>query len=158
VDNTTNVIDPIAGTPVASVSTGSLYSLAVSDDGQYLYGGTSSTTAENGVPMGGASSVQRFLLPGLTPDIQIPVFSESGLELLPPSVALVRVAPGASHTVMASLASGRPEFYASSVVLYTDSTPCVWQVFLAHLWQLTLAHLWKSAGQLSGMEMSWASG
>jgi hypothetical protein len=35
---------------------------------------------------------------------------------------------------------------------------CVWQVFLAHLWQLTLAHLWKSVGQLSGMEMRWASG
>jgi hypothetical protein len=29
---------------------------------------------------------------------------------------------------------------------------------LAHLWQLTLAHLWKSAGQLGGMEMRWASG
>jgi trimeric autotransporter adhesin len=123
-DNTTSVIDPIAGTPGASVSTGSLGAVAVSDDGQYLYGGTgSTTTAENGDPIGGTTSVQRFLLPGLTPDILIPVFSESGLELLPPIVGSISVAPGASHTVMVSLASGRPELYPSSVVLYTDSTP-----------------------------------
>jgi hypothetical protein len=58
--------------------------------------------------------------------------------------------------------AGRPiSFLTRSRVLrcgYPVSRFCVWQVFLAHLWQLTLAHLWKSAGQLSGMEMSWASG
>jgi IPT/TIG domain len=122
-DNTTNVIDPIAGTLGASVATGNLGALAVSEDGQYLYGGIGSTAIDNGNPMGGTSGVQRFLLPGLTPDIQFTVFSESGLELLPPSMGSISVAPGASHTVMVSLGSGRPELYSSSVVLYTDLTP-----------------------------------
>jgi trimeric autotransporter adhesin len=63
--------------------------LAISDDSQYLYAG-----------MDGTGSVQRFVLPGLTPDIS---FSLGAYEAGIPYFALdLQVAPGAPHTVAAS--------------------------------------------------------
>ena len=63
--------------------------LAISDDGKYLY-----------VGLDGKGTVQRLLLPALTPDISIPLGSDPTLGI---THALdLQVAPGASKTIAVS--------------------------------------------------------
>ena len=106
--NTITAIDPASGTIVATRYAGSEPNvLALSDDGQYLYAG-----------IDGAASVQRFKLPGLTPDISFPLGSDS---FFGPFVAMdVQVAPGAAHTTAVS--RGNPDVSAEfhNLVIYDD--------------------------------------
>lgn len=90
--NSVVAIDPLTGLVGASQFAGSEPDvLAVSDDGQYLYAG-----------INGAASIQRFLLPALTPDILYALGSSS---FSGPYHALdLVVAPGAPHTVAVSRA------------------------------------------------------
>jgi hypothetical protein len=83
--NTIAIVDPVAGTVSSTPFIGSdPAKLAISSDDQYLY-----------VGLNGANSVQRFILPGLTPDISWHLGADSfdgpyyALDLL--------AAPGSSH-------------------------------------------------------------
>ena len=79
-------IDPTTGKIVNSVAAGSSPNLlAISDDDQFLY-----------VSLDGSSSVQRFVLPKLTPDISASLGADS---FFGPNTALdLSVAPGSPHT------------------------------------------------------------
>lgn len=86
--NTVTAFDPRTGTLGASVFAGSEpRALEESDDGQYLY-----------VGLGGADSIRRFLLPGLTPDIDIPSDPDE-LDGAPLFARWIKVAPGAPGTI-----------------------------------------------------------
>jgi hypothetical protein len=89
--NTITVVNPIAGTVVSSQSVSSEpYGLAISDDNQYLYGA-----------INGGATIQRFILPGLTPDIQFSL----GTDPFGGSTYLagdMKVQPGAAHTLAIS--------------------------------------------------------
>jgi hypothetical protein len=91
--NSNNIvaIDPTSGTITKTAFAGSQPNLlAISDDGQYLY-----------VSLDGSSSVQRFTLPDLTPDISA---SLGPATFFGPGTALaLDVAPGHPHTWMASV-------------------------------------------------------
>ncbi|MGO9083900.1 MAG: IPT/TIG domain-containing protein [Candidatus Sulfotelmatobacter sp.] len=85
--------------------------LAVSDDSQFLY-----------VGMDGTSSVQRFTLPSLTPNISYSLGSESGTGA--PYYALdLQVAPGAPHTTAVSLGTDTDPRATGGITIYDDSTP-----------------------------------
>jgi hypothetical protein len=109
--NTISVLDPFSGRITASQAAGPDPSvLAISDDGQFLYAG-----------IDGASIVQRFILPSLTPDIQIPLGSDP---FNGPYFALdVQVAPGTPHTIAITLGAFNhsPEALGGLVV-FDDAT------------------------------------
>ncbi len=85
--------------------------LAVSDDGQFLY-----------VGMDGTGSVQRFVLPGLTPDISYPLGTESGTGA--PYYALdLQVAPSTPHTTAVSLGTVTDPRATGGITIFDDSTP-----------------------------------
>ncbi len=90
--NTITIVDPVSATVTGSVFAGSNPNvLAISGDSTLLYAG-----------MDGSSSVQRFTLPTLTPDISFPL----GSNIFGPMTALdIQVAPGAPHTTALTLAS-----------------------------------------------------
>jgi hypothetical protein len=85
--------------------------LAISDDSQFLY-----------VGMDGTSSVQRFILPGLTPDISYSLGSNSGLGY--PYFALdIEVAPGAPHTSAVTTGTDTDPNATGGITIYDDATP-----------------------------------
>ena len=108
--NTISVLDVNSLAITASQPSGSNPNvLAISDDGQFLYAGL------NG-------SVERFILPALTPDISYPLGSDF---LGHPHVALdVQVAPGAPHTTAVTI--GSVSFSPSldgPLTIFDDATP-----------------------------------
>lgn len=93
---TITVVDPIAGAIVGAQTLSSAASgLAISDDDHYLY-----------AAINGAATIQRFLLPAFTPDIQWSLGTDAGSG----SANLagdMEVQPGAAHTVAVSLGAFR---------------------------------------------------
>jgi IPT/TIG domain len=83
--------------------------LAISDDSQFLYAG-----------IDGASSVQRFILPGLAQDIRYPL----GADSIGPYFALdLQVAPAAPHTTAVTLGnSGVSPAAQGGIVIFDDAT------------------------------------
>jgi hypothetical protein len=83
--------------------------LAISDDDQYLYAG-----------IDGAASVERFILPSLTPDIAIPLGQNAAFG---PYYALdLQVAPGSPHTTAVTLGSSNaPQSAQGGVVIFDDA-------------------------------------
>ncbi len=85
--------------------------LSISDDSQFLY-----------VGMDGTSLVQRFILPGLTPDISYSLGTAQGSGY--PYFALdLQVAPSAPHTTAVSLGTETDPSATGGVTIYDDSTP-----------------------------------
>ena len=83
--------------------------LAISDDSQFLY-----------VGMDGTNSVQRFTLPGLTPDINYSLGSDPNEG---PYYALdLQVAPGAPHTTAVSKGLYLDPASQGGITIYDDST------------------------------------
>jgi len=107
--NTITAIDPASGSIVATQYAGSEPDvLSISDDGQFLYAG-----------IDGSSSVQRFKLPALTPDIN---FSMGADSFLGPYYAQdVQVAPGAAHTTAVTRASDETTA-TGGLLIYDDAT------------------------------------
>jgi hypothetical protein len=103
---TITVVDPIAGSVVSSQQLSSAPSgLAISDDSQYLY-----------AVINGASTIQRFILPALAPDIQWslgtdPLFFTANL------AGDIKVQPGAPHTLAVSFGA----YGSGSVAIYDDA-------------------------------------
>ncbi len=111
-NNTIAVLDLTSGTITRSIFVGSNPDhLAISDDGQFLYAGLDDT-----------SSVQRFILPALTPDITIPL----GRSLFfGPYFALdLQVAPGNPHTIAVSLGvSNSSPHSEGGIVIFDEGSP-----------------------------------
>jgi len=85
--------------------------LAISDDSKFLY-----------VGMDGTSSVQRFILPGLIPDINYLLGTEQGTG--EPYFALdLQVAPGAPHTTALTRGTATDPKATGGITIYDDSTP-----------------------------------
>jgi hypothetical protein len=87
------------------------HKLAISDDSQFLY-----------VGMDGTGSVQRFVLPSLTPDISYSLGTEPGTGSLYYALDL-QVAPGAPHTTAVSLGTVTDPAATGGITIYDDSTP-----------------------------------
>ncbi len=103
--NTITTIDPIVGTVVGEQQLSSAASgLAISSDSKYLYAVTS-----------GASTIQRFLLPLLTPDIQWSLGTDSFGN--PNLAGDIKVQPGAPHTLAVSMG----EFGSGSIAVFDDA-------------------------------------
>jgi hypothetical protein len=104
--STITVVDPIAGgieeeQQLSSAATG----LAISSDSKYLYAVT-----------GGATTIQRLLLPALTPDIQWSLGADSsGNSNL---AGDIKVQPGAPHTLAVSMG----EFGSGAIAIFDDAT------------------------------------
>lgn len=110
--NTVSVLDLASGQISSSQFAGSEPNvLAISDDSQFLYAG-----------IDGASSVQRFTLPALTPDIN---YSLGGNQFFGAYFALdLQVAPGAPHTVAVSLGNmGVDPSAIGGIAVFDDSVP-----------------------------------
>jgi IPT/TIG domain-containing protein len=110
--NTIAVLDPATGTITSAQPTGNNpHVLAISDDSQFLYAG-----------IDGASTVQRFILPGLVPDINYPLGSDP---YLGPYFALdLQVAPGAPRTTAVSLGNTKVTTPAvGGITIFDDATP-----------------------------------
>lgn len=102
--NTISVVDPVTGTITGSQQLSTSPSgLAVSGDGQFLY-----------AVINGANSIQRFILPALTPDIQWSLGAASGSNLL---INEVQVEPGAPHTVAVSM---QGQYGTNSIAVFDD--------------------------------------
>ncbi len=88
--NTVAALNPVTGSIQSSQFAGSEPDvLAISDDNQYLY-----------AALDGASSVQRFTLPGLVPDI---TYSLGAVPTFGPTFAMdLQVAPSLAHTTAVS--------------------------------------------------------
>jgi hypothetical protein len=110
--NTIAVLDPATTTIIGQQYAGSNPNiLTISDDGQFLYAG-----------LDGSSSVQRFVLPGLAPDITYPLGSN---QYFGPYFALdLQVAPGAPHTTAVTLGNnGTTTPAEGGMVIFDDATP-----------------------------------
>ncbi|MGA9413719.1 MAG: IPT/TIG domain-containing protein [Terriglobales bacterium] len=84
--------------------------LAISDDSQFLYVGED-----------GTSSVQRFILPNLVPDISYALGTAQGGD---PYFALdLQVAPGAPHTTAVTKGTQGDPAATGGITIYDDSTP-----------------------------------
>lgn len=104
------VLDPNTGSVLSSQITGSNPDvLAISDDDQFLY-----------VGLDGASSIQRFILPSLTPNISWGLGSGN----CGPYLALdIEVAPGDPHTTaVSSGCTGGSPLARGGIAIYDDST------------------------------------
>jgi hypothetical protein len=103
-------IDPATGTITKTVFAGSQPNLlAISDDGQYLY-----------VSLDGSSSVQRFTLPDLTPDVNVSLGSSTFFGVN--SALALDVAPGHPHTWMASIGNvGVSPAAQEGITVYDDA-------------------------------------
>ena len=110
--NTIAVLDPTFAAVTSAKPAGNNPNvLALSDDSQYLYAG-----------IDGASTVQRFILPGLTPDISYPLGTS---QFNGPYFALdLQVAPGAPHTSAVTLgtSSGSPQA-TGGITIFDDAAP-----------------------------------
>jgi len=109
--NSIAVIDPVAGRVTRTVFAGSEpHKLAIADDGSCLYAG-----------IDGAATVQRFLLPNLTPDITLPL--GTGLNGVGPNRAYdIQVAPGAPHTVAVAMGNSNVSIGFTGLSVYDDAT------------------------------------
>jgi hypothetical protein len=110
--NTIAVLDPATTTIIGQQYAGSNPNiLTISDDGQFLY-----------AELDGSSSVQRFVLPGLAPDITYPLGSN---QYFGSYFALdLQVAPGAPHTTAVTLGNnGITTPAEGGMVIFDDSTP-----------------------------------
>lgn len=93
-------VDPVAGSIGSAQQLSSPASgLAISDDNQYLY-----------AVMSGGSTIQRFILPAITPDIQWSLSS-------PNLIGDIKVQPGAPHTLAVSFG----DFGSGSVAVFDDA-------------------------------------
>ena len=110
--NTIAVLDPATATITFTQPTGNNPNvLAISDDSQFLYAG-----------IDGASTVQRFILPGLTPDISYPLGTSPYFG--PYSALDLQVAPGAPHTTAVSLGNrGVSPAAQGGITIFDDATP-----------------------------------
>jgi len=108
--NTITVVDPFTGGVETSIYAGSEPgSLALSDDGRFLY-----------VGHGGASDITRYALPGLTTDLAIGLGRDGNGNLR--LAREIAVAPGAPHTFAVAL--GSPSWsYGLELAVYDDATP-----------------------------------
>ena len=95
--NTITVVDPIAGLVGTTQSLSSApYGLAISDDSQFLY-----------TAIGGGSTIQRLVLPGLAPDIQWSLGTDpylGGANI----AGDMKVQPGNAHTLAVSFGDPIP--------------------------------------------------
>jgi hypothetical protein len=110
--NTVSALNPTNGNVQSSQFAGSEPDvLAISDDDQYLY-----------TALDGASSIQRFTLPGLLPDIN---YSLGAAGSLGPAFAVdLQVAPGLPHTTAVSLGVFNATPYADGgMTIYDDAIP-----------------------------------
>lgn len=108
--NTIVALDPATGTIQGSQFAGSEPTvLAISDDDQFLYAGIE-----------GSSSVQRFMLPSLTPDIQY--FLGANPVSGPNAAYDLQVAPALPHTTAVSLGNSALTG-AGGMVIFDDATP-----------------------------------
>lgn len=109
--NSIAVVDPVAGTVTVSPFIGSDPArLSISNDNQFLY-----------VGMNGENSVQRLLLPALTPDI---IWHLGADPFSGPYFAMdLPSAPGLPHTTAVSLANFDISPSSAGVVIYDDATP-----------------------------------
>lgn len=104
--NTITTVDPISATIVGEQQLSSAASgLATSSDSKYLYAVTS-----------GATTIQRFLLPSLTPDIQWSLGTDSFGN--PNLAGDIKVQPGAPHTLAVSMG----QFGSGSIAVFDDAT------------------------------------
>jgi hypothetical protein len=104
--STITVVDPIAGSIVSTQQLASAASgLAISDDSRYLYAVTS-----------GGSTIQRFILPTITADIQWSLGKDptSGSANL---AGDIKVQPGAPHTLAVSMG----QFGSGVVAVFDDA-------------------------------------
>ena len=109
--NTISILDPATGTiPSAQAAGSNPNVLAISDDSQLLYAG-----------IDGSSTVQRFTLPAVTPDISYPLGSSPSAG---PFRALdLQVAPGFPHTTAVSLAvSTSTPAAQGGITIFDDAT------------------------------------
>jgi hypothetical protein len=79
--------------------------LAISDDSQFLY-----------VGMDGNSSVQRYALPNLTPDISFSLGTQGAFALD------IQVAPGAPHTTAVTIGTATIPKATGGITIYDDAT------------------------------------
>jgi len=109
--NTIAILDPSLAAVTSTQPTGNRPNgLAISGDSQFLYAG-----------IDGASSIQRFVLPGLTPDISIPLGTSP---YFGPYYALdLQVAPGAPHTTAVTLGAGVSPSAEGGITIFDDGTP-----------------------------------
>lgn len=107
--NSVITLDPNTGTVLASVAAGTdPHVLALADDDSYLYVGED-----------GTSTVQRFTLPSVKPDIAWSVPSST----YGPNIArAIEVAPGAPHTTAVSVGEPGITSYQQGVIIYDDAT------------------------------------
>jgi len=142
--NTITELDPFTGQLGASQFAGSEPgTLALSDDGQYLY-----------VGLGGASSVNRFVLPGLAPDVEIPLGRDATYG--PYYAGDLQVAPGAPRAVAVSLGVRGYSWSANAVAVFDDATqrptklPATRGSFDSLQWGATASTLYAAAPQYWG--------
>jgi hypothetical protein len=111
--NTIAVLNPTSGSIQSTQFAGSEPdALAISDDSQFLYAG-----------LDGSSSVQRFILPGLTPDINYSLGAGS-YPYGPFFAQDLQVAPGLPHTTAVSRgASNVSPTALGGMEIYDDATP-----------------------------------
>jgi trimeric autotransporter adhesin len=105
------ILNPVTAAIVTCQSAGSEPDvLAISDDSQYLYVGED-----------GTGTVQRFILPGLVPDISYTLVSSSSGG---PYYALdLQVAPAAPHTTAVSIGTDTSPASGGGITIFDDSTP-----------------------------------
>jgi hypothetical protein len=103
---TVTVVDPVAGSIVSAQQLSSApFGLAISNDSQYLY-----------AVINGGASIQRLILPALTPDIQWSLGADptSGSANL---AGDIKVQPGAPHTLAVSLG----QYGSGAVAVFDDA-------------------------------------
>jgi trimeric autotransporter adhesin len=111
--NTVSVLNPMTGSITSSQFAGSEPDvLAIDSENEFLYMG-----------LDGSSSVQRFALPDLVPDISYSLGTDG---VLGPTFAWdLQVAPGLAHTTAVSrgIFSSSPYSAAAGMTIYDDATP-----------------------------------
>ena len=134
--NTIAMVDPIAGSVVGAQSLSSTpYGLSLSDDNQLLY-----------TAIDGGSTIQRLLLPALTPDIQWSLGTDPNSSVANYSGGF-QVQPGAAHT-LAVASTGES---TTNIVIFDDGVarPAVAQGTNSIQWKADGSQLYTS---LDGFE------
>ena len=105
--STITVVDPIAGSPSGSQQLTSAPSgLAISDDNHYLY-----------AVVNGATEIERFGLPGVTPDINWSLGTDSNTAM-PYLAGDIKVQPGSSHTLAVSMG----DYGSGQLAIFDDAS------------------------------------
>ena len=147
--NSIQVIDPDGGTVIGARDSGVWpSSLALSDDGRFLY-----------VGLGGDGAVQRFDLPSLTPSLQYEVGSDDFLGPYAPGD--IQVAPGHPHTVAVTRVTGTSPQTTGGVVVFDDATarPVIappfggtGYIYSSIQWSADGTHLYANNNESTGFE------